>query len=135
VKTVLIIDPDLGFVFWLGQILLSNGYDAFPAKGVPEANTLLGELGVEVHLLIINSSLAGAPNLVDELRRSTADLKVLVVAGDAASHIRQIPSPDAILRKPLHTDRVASSVWLRSVEELFARATLHRAVRSKTATE
>ena len=34
--TVLIIDNDLGFIFWLGQILNDVGYAALPAKLRPK---------------------------------------------------------------------------------------------------
>jgi hypothetical protein len=37
--TVLIIDNDLGFMFWLGQILSEAGYAVLPAKSAPEAST------------------------------------------------------------------------------------------------
>jgi ActR/RegA family two-component response regulator len=118
VKTVLIIDPDLGFVFWLGQALSAAGYEAFPAKDISEAIALLAELHVQVDLLILNPSLAGAANLVAALRQSRADLKLLLLAGAGD---QQIPSPDAILPKPAQADDLASSVWLRCVERLFSR--------------
>jgi hypothetical protein len=121
VKTVLIIDPELGFVFWLGQMLLAAGYEALPAKGVPEAIALLGELGVAVDLLIVNPALPGAPKLAEELRRSRGDLKVLVLASDNGGQTRAIPSPDAILRKPLQTDEAAGALWLHSVEQILGR--------------
>jgi hypothetical protein len=126
VKTVLIIDPDLGFVFWLGQMLLAAGYDALPAKGVPEATALLAELGVAVDLLIVNPALAGAPHFVEELRRSKGDLKVLVLASDKGGQAHAIRRPDAILRKPVETDEVTGTVWLRSVEHLLGPKCTHR---------
>ncbi|HKE24889.1 MAG TPA: hypothetical protein VKB88_21150 [Bryobacteraceae bacterium] len=43
-KAVLIIDGDLGFVFWLGKLLADAGYQALPAKGFSEANALLDEM-------------------------------------------------------------------------------------------
>ena len=117
-KTVFIIDRDLGFVFWLGQVLLAAGYEVIPAKGTSEATALIGELQPQVDLLIVNPSLAGAASLVAVLRRSRADLKVLLLTGDTE---RRIPFPDAILQKPLHADHFASSVWLQCVEQLIAR--------------
>ena len=49
-KTVLVIDSDLGFVFWLGRGLDQAGYPSFPAKSVPNAKTLLNELKIAVDL-------------------------------------------------------------------------------------
>jgi hypothetical protein len=81
-KTVLIVDRDLGFVFWLGSALGGAGYKVFPAKGVPEATALISELKLELDLLIVNSSLDGAGNLVDAVRYSRRELKSLSVRGD-----------------------------------------------------
>jgi hypothetical protein len=36
-KTVLIVDEDLGFVFWLGRLLTETGYQAWPARSGVEA--------------------------------------------------------------------------------------------------
>lgn len=120
-KTVLIIDTDLGFVFWLGQALLEGGYNALPAKGVPEAKALLSELEAETDLLIVNPCLAGAADLIDALRASNVELKVLALRGEQDLSAAKIPCPDASIRKPLRPDRIASSLWLRTVEQLLAR--------------
>src|SRR5260370_6183096 len=47
-RTVLIVDRELGFVFWLSQALDEAGYRAFPAKSIPDANNLLLELNIEI---------------------------------------------------------------------------------------
>jgi hypothetical protein len=66
--TVLIIDNDLGFMFWLGQILNEAGYAVLPAKSASEAVELMSENNIEADLLIINPSLPGVVRLVGELR-------------------------------------------------------------------
>ena len=40
-RTILIVDSDLGFVFWLGRALHDAGYEALPAKDVPEATAII----------------------------------------------------------------------------------------------
>ena len=65
-KTVLIIDSDLGFVFWLGRILQGAGCEVIPAKSSAEASVLLSELSTGVDLLIVDSRLAGVVDFADE---------------------------------------------------------------------
>ena len=58
-KNILIVDNDLGFVFWLCQALDAAGYETLPAKGVPEAVALLDELEVWVDVLMVRRTLPG----------------------------------------------------------------------------
>ena len=115
-KTVLIIDGDLGFVFWLGKLLGDAGYQALPAKGVSEASALLGELNTEIDLVIVNPSLPGAADFVNALRRSQPNSKVLAALGEKDQSADQVQISDVTARKPLVQDRGASSSWLRIVE-------------------
>jgi hypothetical protein len=57
--TVVIIHNDVGFTFWLGQILNEAGYSALPAKSASEAVDLMSENNIEPDLLTINPSLLG----------------------------------------------------------------------------
>ena len=78
-RTVLIIDPDLGFVLWLGRLLAGGGCQPLPAKGFSEASALLDELHMGIDLLVVSSLLTGSAEFVETLRRSHPNLKVLLV--------------------------------------------------------
>ena len=69
-KTVLIIENDLGWVFWLGQALDEIGYQALPAKDVADAISLLRELKSNIDVLIVNPTLKGVVPFIERLRRS-----------------------------------------------------------------
>ena len=118
-KTILIIDDDLGFVFWLGRVLGDAGYQALPAKGFLEANALLSELNTEIDLLIANPSLAGAADFVSALRRSRPNARVLAVLGEKDQKVGQIQDTDVIARKPLKPDAAAATLWVRMVEQIL----------------
>jgi hypothetical protein len=77
IRTVLIVDPELGFVFWLGQALDRAGYQALPAKSCEDAAELLKQLNVEIDLLIVGHSLAGAGAFADALRHAQGHLSCL----------------------------------------------------------
>lgn len=76
-KAVLLIDTDLGFLFWLGQALDRAGYEAFPARGIPQAIALLAEFHLTVGSVILNYSLPGAEGFIIGLRHSQNYLKVI----------------------------------------------------------
>ena len=117
-KTVLVVDSDLGFVFWLGHGLDQTGYAAFPAKSVPTAKKLLGELKIGVDLLIVNSALPDAAGLVDVLRGIHQRLKVVVVADDPAG-LHRIPDVDLRFRKPDQIDESTREDLIAQIERVL----------------
>jgi len=119
-KTVLIIDADFGFVFWLGQVLGDAGWQAVPAKGFSEATALISQLRMEIDLLVVNPILTGAADFVHALRCSQPNLKVLVVL-EKEQQVGPIQNADAIVRKPLQVDRVAGALWTRIIEQILIR--------------
>jgi hypothetical protein len=121
VKTVLILDSDLGFVLWLGRALYDAGYDAFPATGVVDAANLVSELGGKVDLFIANPCLGGAIDLVDSIRRTQRNLKVIALLDEEDEPIGQVSSPDICACKPREADAAASSWWVRTVSQLLFR--------------
>ena len=120
-KTIVIIDDDLGFVFWLGRVLGDAGYQVLPAKGFSEASALLSELNTEIDLLIANPSLAGAVDFVNALRRSRPNAKILAVLSEKDQEAGQIQNADITARKPLQADAAAATLWLKMVEQVLER--------------
>ena len=116
-KTVVIIDRDLGFVFWLGRVLGDAGYQVLPSKGFAEASPLLSELNTEIDLLVVNPSLVGAADFVSALRRSWPDARILAAIGDQDQQAGQVQNADIIVRRPLQPDAAAATVWLKMVEQ------------------
>ena len=91
--TVLIVDNDLGFVFWLGKTLDAAGYQSLPAKSIAAAGTLLEEITGKIDLLIVNSALPGAAEFITSLRRSLRRLKVIAVR-EVAGPFTTLPGVD-----------------------------------------
>ena len=118
-KTVLIMDRDLGFVFWLGQILDSAGYQALPAKSSVDAIALQNELHLEIDLLILNPSLEGGCEFAETVRRSQEHLKIMA-ALDEQEDPNTAVMADASRHKPSVRDRVSKLEWLAVIEQVFA---------------
>ena len=114
-KTVLIIDTDLGFVFWLGRTLDNGGYRTIPARDVADAMSLIEQFKLEVDLLIVNPTLQGSTPFIEQLRRS--NVKVIAVIADEG-----LPLPmqvDASRKRPSKIDEKARLEWLDLVASVI----------------
>src|ERR1700730_2077327 len=76
--TVLIVDEDLAFVFWLGRLLNKAGYQVWPARNGNDAAALLKELDTGVDLLVINLNSGGAAALIEGQRPRT-NFKIIAI--------------------------------------------------------
>ena len=119
-KTVLVVDSDVGFVFWLGHGLDQNRYAVLPAASVPNARTLLDELGNAVDLVVVNPALPDAADFVGTLRGRNPRLKIVLV-NDAAAEPAVIPSFDLQCQKPTVIDDSAQQDLIAKSEKSFRR--------------
>jgi DNA-binding response OmpR family regulator len=118
VKTILILDNDLGFAFWLGQALCEIRHNALPAKTVKDAIELLSELKCEPDLLVANPALPGLDTFIAHLRRAR-ELKVIVAveSEEQKGNLREI---DCYLYKSFSRDEATRLVWLEKIQSLLA---------------
>jgi DNA-binding response OmpR family regulator len=125
VKTILLVDSDLGFAFWLGHSLDQAGYDALPARSVADAMALLEELNVTVDLLVINASLPSADTFIASLReRSKSHLKVIAVFDNEAD-MRSFAGSDAELHKPHPSDEAARMECINTIRSAVPENSIH----------
>src|SRR5215472_2026623 len=118
-KTVLLADRDLGFVFWLGAGLATAGYLALPAQSRQDAEGFLKRLEVPLHLLIVACSLPHANTLVRSLRRSRPHLKIIALTDDAEDPCPSVPQAD--LYHPRSRPGEASETqWVETIQGVLA---------------
>jgi DNA-binding response OmpR family regulator len=115
---ILLIDQDLGLLFWLGRVLDHAGYQAFPARTVPDALALLGELHLTIGMLILDCSLPGAENLITALRKSRRFLRVVCLSADP--HHTCVRGADVLCSKPVRFSERSKSKWLKAVFEALS---------------
>ena len=114
---VLIVDDDLGFVWWLGEIFSEVGCCSLPALSCKQARTLMKE-GYNLDLILVNPHLPGAGALVSALGRRNANVPVVAIhtgserLGDAADQ-------DSTLTRPAASDQISRAEWLRKVRKLL----------------
>ena len=119
-ETILIVDDDLGFVFWLGQTLDAAGYSAFPAKSAPDAALLISQLNLNIDVAVIDTALSGAIDFIGWLRRAQPDVRAIGI-DERGLLSAQIPQLDLIRRRPGTTGADDKAEWVRSVERLLGK--------------
>ena len=114
---ILIVDRDLGFVFWLGQILDSAGYVAIPARGVAEAAEIVSMLRLQVDALIAPPAERGLREFTEKLRFNSRELQVVNLGIQESSSLR--PLSDVVWKpKPLRKDETSKAEWLSLIHSL-----------------
>jgi DNA-binding response OmpR family regulator len=117
---ILIMDPDLGFVFWLGHLLEAAGYQSLPAKDVARARALINRFNVGINLVIIGHSLEDVGDFVETLRRTQKELQVIYLYGESEEP-RSSPGGDVWVCKPSSPDQMSEAIWLEMVQDIFKR--------------
>src|SRR5689334_22613800 len=74
--TIILVDSDLGFAFWLGRALDGDGYNAFPARSGSSALELLSSIDTVPSLIILGSIEPGsADHFVARCRTLNSELR------------------------------------------------------------
>ena len=116
-KNILIVDNDLGFVFWLCRILDAAGYEAVPATGIPEALAALEELDVWVDVLMARHSLPGADGFAARLRLSQqGQVKTIALIDQYDEPGESIGAWDGWQVKLNISDAIAQPIFLSLVQ-------------------
>ena len=132
-KTILILDTDLGFVFWLGEILTQAGYRAVPAQSIKEATSLMRRLKTLADLLIVSPAVHGAAEWMQSrgnplLRPVIAavedpvDGRVALMGARAVCRKPEFGRPDADAVSEAGADRALRRVeleWLATVQQVL----------------
>lgn len=119
---LLVVDRDLGFAFWLAKVLDNAGYEAFPARGVHEAFTLLRvvpSLETNLRMIIINSDQPSGGHLVSNCRNGQPDLQVVWLR-DHADDAEDMEAPDIQRRKPADATTPECKELLVTIGRLLA---------------
>jgi ActR/RegA family two-component response regulator len=117
--TILLIDSDLGFIFWLGRALDGAGFEALPAKSIQDAMALIDEYHLAVDVLIVDPALPGAPRLVASLRRRRKCIKVIATTAGIEELRSGFPQVDAVHRRPHEFDDETKGDWVRLVQSIL----------------
>lgn len=124
--TVLIIDDDLGFVCWLGDIFAEAGCRALPALSCGEAVVLTKRLGVEPDLIILNPRLDGAANMLQNYIQTKRNFTIVTI-GPPSNTLGASIQLHAILERPSPNEPIVRAEWLDMLRKLLRQAEAARA--------
>ena len=114
-ETILVVEEEESVRALLCAVLRDRGYSVLAANGATAALTLAREHQGGIQLLVIDADLQQklGMDLVQELRRTWPELKVLCIAGyTEEQRIVEEPSPlvGAIMEKPFTSEELARRV-------------------------
>ena len=120
--TVWIVDDDLGFVWWLGELLSEAGCRALPALSCDQALSLMKEVKVGIDLLVVNPQLPEVAGMLRIFRCANANLKVVAI-GKASRAVTAAIRPLTYLERPSGFDPVSRPEWRQKVQKLLKEMT------------
>jgi len=115
---VLIVDRDLGFLFWLGDVFTKAGCRVIPALDCEQAGTLMTKLRVQLTVVVVDPKLMGIDWMIQALRRSSGQFKVVTIV-DADPDVGSTIQTHFTLKRPRVGDLVSSEDWLNRAHELL----------------
>jgi len=116
---VLIVDDDLGFVCWLGDILAEAGYQALPASDSRQAAALVKNLHLQVDVVVVNPGLPGVSEMIQTLHRPS--LKIVTIRNPAAEVMGALQD-HATLERPPGRGPISRQEWLSRVRRVLRKA-------------
>lgn len=125
--SVLIVDEDLGFVGWLGELFSEAGYRALPALSCRQAISLIKRFKLDVDVLAVNEGLPGVSGMIGMLRRPQRALKIVAIRDHPGDETGFIPN-HAILERPSGWEPISRPVWLKKVLTVLKQAEAKAAV-------
>ena len=116
-RTVLVVGPDLGFVFWLGRALDQAGYEAFPARSAYAAAETVSDFHLRPSLVILAAPVPGSNELIAGLRQSQRHLCVLYLAESANDGTHLIA--DKVYPRPTELTEEAKADLLKIISAVL----------------
>jgi hypothetical protein len=126
----LIVDQDLGFVMWLGEIFAEVGCQAVPAFSCRQALALIQQIDLPIAILVINPELRGAKRMVKVLMAANQDLRLVLIRNAAApesdAHSSGLPAnPGGIqarftLKRPAPAEPISRPDWAARIRKVLS---------------
>jgi len=113
---VLIVDEDLGFVWWLGQMFSQAGCQVVPTLNSDQTLAFTRDLNLKVDIIVVDPELPGISDIIRTLSSTRSPKIVAIRNHDAGS--RGTVLADATLERPSGWGPVSEKEWLGCVRKL-----------------
>jgi hypothetical protein len=125
----LIVDHDLGFVMWLGEIFTELGWQAVPALHCRQALALIQRIDLPIAILVISPELRGAERMIKALVAANPALRLVLIRNAAAPHSGALGSgPQAnssgiqarfTLERPSPGEAISRPAWAARIRKVL----------------
>jgi len=119
--TVLIVDRDVAFTWWLGEMFAEAGSHVIPAVNCTQAVSLVRKLEMTVELIVVNPNLRGVSQMIRTLRQLNRSMKVVAITDGEASAAASIQA-DTTLQRPSGWEPISRPDWLDRVHRILRAA-------------
>jgi ActR/RegA family two-component response regulator len=119
----LIVDDDVAFLLWLGEMFAENGYQSYPALTFRQALALTKKLALEIDVLVANPKLRGAARAMEKLSSERPNLRVVLIGDPAAQDDAEAPSSiHPTLSRPSAWEPIVREQWIAQIRKVLMRA-------------
>jgi hypothetical protein len=115
----LIIDRDLGFVMWLGEVFSELGWESVPALHCRQGLALARRLNAPITTLVISPELPGSGRLVKALLAANPGMRVVLI-GDSAANAGGVHAR-CTLERPAPWEPISRPEWVAKIRRVLAR--------------
>ncbi len=116
---VLIVDHDVAFIMWLGEVFTELGFQAVPALHSRQALSLVKRLDLPITILIVNPDLPGAAWMVNTLMASHPITRVVSIKDFGVPPVPGEIQPNYTLERPSPWETISRSEWLAKVRKIL----------------
>lgn len=115
---VLIVDEDIAFVWWLGEIFHDLGCRVVPALSCVEALLLAETANLNADVIVLNPALRGADAMLHALGRVRSPK--IVAIHDTIGGDRVDPAAHAVLERPSAGEPITRVHWIWMLRGILA---------------
>ena len=119
--SVLIVDEDLGFLGWLGDLFNEAGYRAVPALNCEQAVSLINRFKLDVDVVAVNDELPGVMGMIGMLKRAHRPLKIVAIR-TAGADVSMAITAHATIERPSGWEPISRSDWLQKILNVLKQA-------------
>lgn len=120
--TALIVDDDLGFVYWLGERFHEVGYRPVPALNVRQAVSFIKELDLKITVVVVNPGLPGVRRFIKTLNQTQSSLVKIILICDPCVPTTVEIRAHAIVERPSGWEPASRHEWLRKLRRILSQA-------------
>lgn len=118
-NSLLIVDSDVGFLWWLGELFAEAGYHAVPALNCSQGLAAVKKFHIPIDLLVVNPALTGVGRLVTSLEHPGRDLRIVLIREGPIGLKYPGFRYDATLTRPSGWEPISRTDWLRKLRTLM----------------